>query len=140
MSTFKLKPEKIKNRTEIKTLDETHKKIMLHFMKRKKILPKKKDKLINLKRKLSQLENISNSECTNENIRDKSKIKSDIKILEEDINDIENNVSEMEYYSKTNDVLMDYYELIDNEEDNIYKNHPELADAKDNTDSNENEA
>ena len=140
MSVFKLKPEKFKSDTEIKTLDETHKKIVNEFKKRKELLPRKKAKLTRLEKKLDLLNKKTGSEYTNDDIKLKSKIKSEIKELSEEIYDIENNVSEMEYYSKTNDLLMDYYDIIEDQEDYLYEEHPELSKKKEKEDDVENDA
>ena len=116
MSTFKLKPEKIKYVSEIQTLDEAHKKIISEFQKRKRMLPMKKKKLIDLNNKLKLIEQKNGKEFTNEDIKLRSTLKSDIKALEEEIYDIENNISEIEYYSKTDELLMDYYDILNNDE------------------------
>lgn len=130
MSTFKLKPEKVKYVTEIKTLDETHRKIVGEFQRRKLMLPKKKATLQRLKNQLEKINSKSGSAYTNDDIRIRSKLKSDIKNLEDDIYDIENNISEIDYYSKTEELLMDYYALIDKEDDQYYNDHPELGNIK----------
>ncbi|AYV82001.1 MAG: late transcription factor VLTF3-like protein [Homavirus sp.] len=130
MSTFRLKNDKPKYVTEIKTLDETHKKIVNEFQKRKRMLPKKKNHLIELQHKLKLIEIKNGSEYTNDDIKTRSKLKSDIKSIEEEIYDIENNISEIDYYSKTNELLMDYYDILDEDDDHIYQQHPELSELK----------
>jgi len=130
MSTFKLKESKTKYVTEIKTLDETHKKIVSDFQKGKRMLPRKKRTLVDLQTKLLALESKNGSDYTNDDIRLRSTLKSDINALAEEIYDIENNISEIEYYSKTDDLLMDYYDILDHNDDNIYSHHPELSEIK----------
>ncbi|CAH6421627.1 Poxvirus Late Transcription Factor VLTF3 like [uncultured virus] len=130
MSTFKLKPEKTRFLTQIKTLDETHKMIVTEFQNRKTNLPKKKKKLENFINQLSNLESQDPSSYSNEDIQLKSKLKSDIKYLKNEIYDIENSISELEYYSKTNDLLMDYYEILEQENESLYEAFPELSKAK----------
>lgn len=130
MSTFKLKPEKSRHMNEIRTLDETHRKIMAGFQARKKALPKKKKKLENIKEELKQYESKDSSMYTTDDIRNKSYLKSCIDDLEHEIYDIENNISELEYYSQTNDLLMDYYDIVQQEDDLFYEQHPELSEAK----------
>ena len=134
MSTFfKLKPEKIKYVTEIKTLDETHKKIANSFQQNKEKLPQKKKKLKRLQNKFEKLNMKDASEYTTEDIKLKSKLKSEIKILGEEIYDIENDITEIEYYSKIDELLMDYYDVLDNEEDVYYQENPELSKINNNS-------
>lgn len=128
MSTFKLKPEKVRYVAEIKTLDETHKNIVSEFQKRIKELPQNKLKLQSLKQQLDKLENKNPSKYTNRDIKTKSKLKTDIDLLNTEIYDVENNVSETEYYTKTYSVLLDYYDVLDNDEDEFYE---EQIDSKD---------
>jgi hypothetical protein len=116
MSTFRLKNDKPKYVTEIKTLDETHKKIVTEFQKRKRLLPRKKNQLIELAKKLQTIEAKDASQYTNEDIKFRSKLKSDMVVLTEEIYDIENNISETEYYSKTNELLMDYYDILEEDD------------------------
>lgn len=126
MSTFKLKPKKQHNMQDIKTLDEHHKKIVAEFTKRKMMLPSKKQKLNKMKTQLENLNNKQGNEYTNDDIKYRSQLKTNIQLLEEEIYDTENNISEIDYYSKTDEVLMDYYELLDNNDnnlDNVDNNH-----------------
>lgn len=131
MSSFKLKPEKTRHAVDIKTLDETHTKVVEEFKKKRQSLPKKKDQLNKLKDQLKELELKPKSEYTNKEIKLRSKLKTDIHNLEDEIYDIENNVSEIEYYSKTDDLLMDYYNLIDHGDNELYEENPELSEIKD---------
>ena len=117
MSTFKLKPEKTRYIAEIKTLDETHRKVINEFQKRQNNLPKRKQKLMQLLDNLRTLETKDASLYTNKDIQEKSRLKTEIMSLREEIYDIENNISEIEYYSKTDDLLVDYYSIIEQEAD-----------------------
>lgn len=129
MSTFKLKPEKVKQITEIHTLDESHKNMMDNFQKKKRLLPRKKNQLVKIKKQLESLEKKPSVYYTNDDIKLKSKLKEELQLVEEDIYDIENNISEMDYYSKIDQVLMDYYDIFD-EHDAYYDEHPELSKEK----------
>lgn len=122
MSIFKLKPEKTRFITEIKTLDETHKKIIMQFKKRKNTLPRKKYKLSQLEQKLNELE--EKKLYSNEDIILKSKLRDEINELKREIYDIENNISEIEYYSKIDELLIDYYKIL--EQENVYLNEDKL--------------
>lgn len=120
MSTFKLKPEKVRHAADVYTLDEAHKKIAAKFNRQQLALPKKKSKLGDLQKELEMYEQKPHNTYTMEDIRKKSQLKIDIKKMEDEIYDIENNVSEMEYYSMTDDILMDYYDIVDDNTNNLY--------------------
>lgn len=137
MSTFRYKPDKIKYLTSINTLDTTHRKFVSEFETRRKKLNLLKTELNTYQEQLNELEKLNLQE-TNENdlnnIKKRSFLKSKIKDLERDIYDIDNNVSELEYYSNTNDILLDYYadsQILENENNN--NNDTEHSDATDET-------
>lgn len=130
MSTFKLKPQKTRYVTEIQTLDEMHRKIMDDFKKKNTSLPKKKKRIEYVKNKLKELESKNKDQFTSEDIKSRSSLKSEIEKLEDEIYDIENNISEIEYYSKTDDLLMEYYDILENEKEYFYDQHPELHEEK----------
>jgi hypothetical protein len=127
---LKIKPEKIRHFEEIKTLDESHRKIEEKFRRRRNMLPKKKEKLKKLEKKLEKIENKDKSEYEIKDIRDRSNIRTQISELKREIFDIENNISEIEYYSQTNDLLMDYYDLLEYGDEKLYENNPQLSEAK----------
>jgi hypothetical protein len=130
MSTFKIKHDKTKHSIQINTLDETHKKIMTNFKTRRDLLPKKKKKLEELVSKLHRIENLDASKYTISDIKVRSELKTDIKSLRDEIYDIENDLSELDYYFKTEDIIMDYYEITDVDDHSLYNNHPELCEEK----------
>jgi len=117
MATFKYKPDKVKYLNIVKTLDETHRKIASDFQEGRTLLPEKIKNLNQLKRELDYLSS-NKIEITDDIIRKKSELKEKIRKTEVDINNIKNGRNEIEYYSKTSDILMDYYNLLDNDEDN----------------------
>ena len=112
MSTFKIKSNKTKLHSHTTTLDETHRTYMNQFVKKQKVLPIKKNRLDQLKRSLKTIELIPAINLTPETMRQRTQIKNEISKIEDQIYDIENNISEMEYYSKTEDIIMDYYDII----------------------------
>lgn len=134
MSTFKIKHEKTKHAVHINTLDETHKKIMTTFQNRKTLLPKKKKRIELLKSQLSALDNIDGSKYTTDDIKKRSELKTEIKDLNDEIFDIENNLSELDYYCKTEDIIMDYYQITDVDDHVLYGDNPELCEEKKNLD------
>jgi len=130
MSTFKLKPEKIRRLSEVKTLDETHRKYVEEFQKQKKLLPKKKKKLQILQNKLNKINSKPKDQCTNDDYDLKFELKRNIKNLSDEINDIESNRMEIDYYCKIDDILTNYYNLMDTDGEHIYSVNPELSKEK----------
>jgi len=141
-NNFKIKHDKTKHIVEINTLDETHKKIMNSFQFRRELLPKKRKKLDHLILQLEKLEEKDASQYTNNDIKKRSDLKTKIHDLKNEIHDTENNLSELDYYFKTENLIMDYYEIVDNDDQTLYNGNPELCEAKiitsvDNTDKND---
>ena len=112
------------------TLDEAHQKIINKFQVRKRTLPKKETKLTRLKKQLNDLDKKPKENMTNDDIHTRAKLKTDIRVIEEEIHDISHSVSEMEYYSKIDDILMDYYDILEHEDNTLYDINPEMSDAK----------
>lgn len=128
MSAFKLKHNRTKQTVQINTLDDIHKKIVVSFQNKKHLLPKKEEQLKTLQKQLNELE--SNSQYSPEDIKKRAEYKVEIKRLQDEIYDITNDLSELDYYSKTDDIIMDYYELADNDDNILYDLHPELSNEK----------
>lgn len=119
MSNFKIKHDKTTNDTHENTLDETHTLLMKSFENKKHCLPNKKNELSNYKQKLAIYETpklLDDNSIIDNLPKLKSDLKTLIKKLETEIYDIENDDSEFDYYYKTNDTIMDYYDLL-NEDD-----------------------
>ena len=108
---FKFKPDKIKYLSNIDTLDSTHKKTIESINKKHDDLPKKEKRLEKLKNDLIIID--SNSSTTSNYICIRAKMIDDINRLEEEINQTNNYDDELEYYSKTYDILFNYYNIID---------------------------
>jgi hypothetical protein len=120
----------MKQLIQINTLDEKHKKTMASFQNRKNLLPQKKKKVQYLKYQLQKLESINPSTFTMDDIKKRAELKTSISELENEIYDIENDVSELEYYFKTGDIIMDYYEMVDNDDNYLYNEIPELCEEQ----------
>lgn len=110
MSSFKNKPNKLKYLTNVKTLDEIHKEHMSKFANKKVLLPQKKDTLNKKIVELNSYENMT-IQITNEIIHKKSLLKTEIQLLKDEIKSIEQDDDIKEYFSKTGDILLDYYQL-----------------------------
>ena len=136
MSTFKLKSEKNKCLAQLQTLDGTHKMYESNFNAEKNHLPQKKKALGTLESKLEKLHNKNKEEFTTFDIQQKSLFKSKIEKLKKEIYDIENNINELEYYSMTENLLMEYYELVEKYDDT---EHDDQTGNKPNDNSNNDE-
>lgn len=120
MSTFKVKQDKNKHVLQISTLDEKHKKFMSEFQSKKNMLPEKKTKYDEIKNQLKEFETTNAKSFTDSDIRRRSNLQLELKKLEEQINDIEMDVSELDYYFTTEEIIMDYYQIINYNDDMIY--------------------
>ena len=113
-SQFKFKPDKIKYLSNVDTLDSSHKKIIENINKKRDDVPKKILILEKLKSDLVNLENSKNeSDSITNYIGIRAQIIEDISCLEEEIFQIENYEEETEYYSKTYQILFNYYDILD---------------------------
>jgi predicted RNA-binding Zn-ribbon protein involved in translation (DUF1610 family) len=130
MSHIKLKPCKARQIANYHTLDEMHKKYVKQFEDKKKRLPNKKKMLQRLINKLDKLDKKDPKLYTNKDIQIKSKLKNEIHELKAEIYDIENDVSEIDYYCRTEEILMDYYNLLEDNDVDIYTSNPELSEKK----------
>lgn len=116
MSTFRYKPKKTyASGKNITTLGTEHQKKEHYFANMKESLPDKTLEYEKLKKELKKLEEKNASKYTDADIKRKALLKDKIYDLEKEINKIENNVEEMNYYSKTFDILLDYYDDTENE-------------------------
>ena len=107
MDQFKFKPSKIKYQTNITSLDSSHTKFTDNVSKKKDLIDKKKNKLLLYEDKLKLHDE--------KNIKSHTYILDRISILEE-IENIQNFLNEIEheelnYYSKTLNILLDYYDF-----------------------------
>lgn len=158
MSSFKFKNDRNKANFIINTLDEKHKNMVQSFQSKKKDIPKKKNKLIKYKKELDNLEKIKNSVRTDATLNNKAinddfgrerinliksnegfdcslikrraELKTLIKELEQNIYDIENDLTELDYYSRTEDIIMDYYDIMEEGDEILYNENPELCQEK----------
>ena len=119
MSSFKYKPDKLKYVSSISTLDEIHKKQMAEFDNKKFQIPLKKQKLESLKKELVDID--VDGDLSFEKIKKKSKIKEQIEQINDEIQEIENGFNELDYYSRTNDILFEYYN-VQNDDDSSDEN------------------
>lgn len=115
---FKYKPDKVKNQVKTCTLDETHRNYMKTFESERMSIDVKKKKLTDLKSKLEKLNSSKQSELSVEDMDMKVKIKNEIETLTNCLDDISHNTSELDYYGKTDDILLTYYDMIDNKSTN----------------------
>lgn len=111
MTTFRYKPDKIKYLTSINTLDTMHRKHVSEFESRRKEISDLKSEKSLIGLQLSQIEKpeLKSDFNTINDIKKRSQLKTRLQKINQELFDIENNVSELEYYSQTNDILLDYY-------------------------------
>jgi hypothetical protein len=111
---YKYKPEKHKFRVNLKTIDEIHKEQLDDFKKNRSLIPDKKNKLLNLELELKEIEEENRGKPIGLNfelLKHRNILRNLIKNLKEEIDKIENCSAEMEYWSRTGDVLCDYYDI-----------------------------
>lgn len=114
MSLFKSRNKKIYAGDTRVTLDAKHNEIMKGFKDIKKKLPYKKYDLDVFKNELRQFESKALSKLSDDEIQKMFDLKENIKTLETEINEIETNKHETDYFLKTSDLLYSYYEDIEN--------------------------
>lgn len=102
------KPKKEKKIS--KTLDTHHKNIMIEISKKKDSLPILKENLTETKKSLKIIDAKSTYATTPHDIRQKPILKDRIKKIQAEIDDINNNVYETDYYYKTSEYLVNYYD------------------------------
>jgi hypothetical protein len=118
-SQFKFKPDKIKYLSNVDTLDSSHKKIINNINQKRDDVPKKISYLNELKQELEDLDNGKNGFTDIPNfISVRAKLIEDISCLEEELFQIENYEEETEYYSKTYQILFNYYDILDGQIEN----------------------
>lgn len=114
---YRYKPDKHKFRENPKSIDEMHKEYLAQFKQNHDTLPNKKRRLNELETELSELYN-NNDTPINLNVQLMKKshyLKNNIKRLKNEINNTINYNAEMDYYSRTGDVIFDYYDLTNGE-------------------------
>lgn len=115
MSSFKYKPEKLKYLSNISTLDEVHRRQVDEFTSKKNQIPSKKELLRKLNLELKGLE--IKGLFSIDDIKRRAQIKEQLEQITEDIYELENGICELDYYSRTGDILLEYYNIIDDSND-----------------------
>lgn len=122
---FKFKPDKIKFLNTVDTLHNCHKKMTDSFKENKNNLPKKKQLLQQYKSDLESftINNIQDPDYINK----RTIILENIEKLQDEINNIENNESETDYYSKTWHIILNYYDTVDGQlQEEILNQHNDI--------------
>lgn len=123
-SQFKTKPDKFKYLANVDTLDSRHKKITNNINKKRDDIEKQTQKLIKLKNELELMDTTKNNCADISNfIETRAKLIENIETIEEDIEQINNYHEETEYYSKTYQILFNYYDMLDGQIENEIKNN-----------------
>lgn len=111
---YKYKPDKHKFVVNVKTIDEMHKEYMNEFKKNHDSLPEKKNELEKLKSELSDLDNNDGGKPINldlDLLKKRNTLKKKIDEIQNSIESIESYNNEMQYYSRTGNIIYDYYNL-----------------------------
>ena len=119
---FKNKEKKKKQDTSriTATVDSKHQEKVKYFEEKKNKLPKLKQKLKIIEDELLELEKKDNFNLSE--IEKRADLRGNKEEIQKEINNIENNVEEMNYYHNTaHNFLIPYYELLDNQENNFEK-------------------
>lgn len=126
---FKQKIHKIKFSQESKTLDEIHNEKLNKFNETNSVIELNKKKILLLKKKLI------NESDLNDDI--KQKIKKKISLYENEIIKLENTYDELDYFNRTKDILLQYFENKTNSEE--IPNEIEIDSHVEKSEENENE-
>lgn len=111
--TSKYKEAKQILQKESNTLDNKHRQMVKQFSKIKNDKNSIIDELTNIKNELNILNNNLHN-FTNEDITKKANLLDKKTLLENQLKTINLNYDEMEYYDNTGDIILEYYELRDN--------------------------
>lgn len=107
-----------------KTLDFCHKHNIEQFECNRESLKQKSEDLVSLKNSLQAIVSKPNNEKTDSDFIDIVTIKDEIQQIEREIDCILSNRDEVEYYTKTADILYNYYDLVEkNSDDNMNINN-----------------
>ena len=101
-----------------KTLDYCHKNNLENFQVNKNKLEQLKNELQKLEKSYESILNIPNCEKSDDDFKNIVIFNDKIISLQNEIHDIENNRSELNYYINTSDILYNYYDLVENNSDN----------------------
>ena len=130
MSNFKVKNKK-KEKTDFRdstTLDKKHKEYSEMFHTQKNNIDDKKIKIEELETKLFDINNLKdNNQLTDKDIENKANFLNEIDSLKSDVNSINSNKEEINYYDKIGEIICDYYELRD-ENKNEYNETKNIID------------
>lgn len=122
MSIFKYKSHKLKYNNNIETLECKHNSYLDNFKIKRNNVDQYTKKINALEKSLQSLNEKSNdihiSDASKLKIlNQKTKITTEIDKLKKEIDDITSCDSELNYYTKTCNILFDYYDIIDNNRD-----------------------
>ena len=135
MSSFKYKSNRVKYRSDVKTLDEIHSEQMNTFKGDRDSLPKLKRKLKSLEKKKELIDN-DLKKYTADEIKSRAVLKDEISEIKNKIRRIKTNEDELEYMTKVYDVIFNYYDIT---EGKYYNNSEVDEDSEEDMDVTESE-
>ena len=118
-SNFKFKEKKKIAKKSERTLDYKHEKSINNIENEKMNLDKKKKELTKLLLEKKKIDSQSNIDISNELIKKNVELDITIKNLENDIKNIEENNSELNYFFDTANILFEYYDIIEEQKNNL---------------------
>uniref|UniRef100_A0A6C0D7T6 Uncharacterized protein n=1 Tax=viral metagenome TaxID=1070528 RepID=A0A6C0D7T6_9ZZZZ len=104
----------IQNIKETQTLDKKHKEIIKNFKNQKDNIIINAEELLELENKITEMDKLRDK-FTIDDLNIRAKLlnqKDELETMQKNVN---NNFNEMDYYDKTGDLIMQYYELRDND-------------------------
>ena len=119
--SFKVKNRKKKSVDNRITIDAKHNNKLKLFEIKKKNLITLNNKLLNLKKKLKNFNNIKLKDLTIEQFNEKDILEDEIYNLEKNIEEIENSKEEKDYFLNTSNLLFNYYSNNNDSISNIVK-------------------
>lgn len=129
MSSFKPRSSRVRYRSDVKTLDEIHTEYLNKFKTQRDGVTQKREEIIAMKIELEELES-EGKQYSAEEIKKRAQLKDKINSYERQIKDAEDGFGEMEYFAKTHDVILKYYDIT---EGKYYNDYTETSDVEEET-------
>jgi hypothetical protein len=105
---FKYKPQKSKIGSDINTINNIHKRIISNFNNQDVILENKKKQLSALQDRLYRIR--AKLKFSKNDVLEQTKILNEIDTINHEIDNIETHKDELDYYFKTHNILIDYFD------------------------------
>jgi hypothetical protein len=134
MSTFKVKRNTKYQPTNVKTVDGTHMAFVSNFKQKHNELPDKKKQLQECEMELRELQRKDPTTYTVSDIKNRSNLKTQITQLEKSIDNTENYMDDIDYFSNVGDLVISYYAIDEREPHHIDNSRATNIDSIDSND------